>query len=219
MSDRSNLISKLQSDFKTRAAYINAKVSTLVPSQIRGLRLKSETPRQPDLAEAADMYQSRISMLETAGANPTLATLSEIAAALKVGLKVEFVPFSEMLTWENNFRQDEFGVVTLDQDRAFLTGSATLIANTSHTPNPEGIVVDVTFTLTTSSYSGLADGTTITNAKCSPLPDGNIRDLSQSFNTFLGPKIDLANTDSEPLRFFRNNTTLIPNPLIGRLNA
>jgi transcriptional regulator with XRE-family HTH domain len=114
------LISKLQADFKARAAYINAKVSTLVPSQIRGLRLKSETPRQPDLAAAAHMHQSRISMLETAGANPTIATLSEIAAALKVGLKVEFVPFSEMLAWENNFRQDEFEVVTLDRDQLFL---------------------------------------------------------------------------------------------------
>lgn len=120
MNERSNLISKLQSDFKTRAAYIQAKVSTLVPSQIRALRLKSEIPRQPDLARAADMHQSRISMLETAGANPTLSTLSTIAAALKVGLKVQFVPFSEMLAWENAFSQDQFNPVRIDEDRAFL---------------------------------------------------------------------------------------------------
>jgi hypothetical protein len=59
-------------------------------------------------------------MLETAGANPTIGTLSAVAAALKVGLKIEFVPFSEMLAWENGFSQDEFKVETLDNDRAFL---------------------------------------------------------------------------------------------------
>ncbi len=101
-------------------AYIQAKVSTLVPSQIRALRLKSEVPRQPDLARAAEMHQSRISMLETAGANPTISTLSAIAAALKVGLKIEFVPFSEMLTWENGFSQDTFHVTPLEHDAQFI---------------------------------------------------------------------------------------------------
>jgi len=91
-----------------------------VPSQIRALRLKSDVPRQPDLAHAAEMHQSRISMLETAGANPTLSTLSAIAAALKVGLKVEFVPFSQMLSWENGFSQDDFNPVRIDEDQAFL---------------------------------------------------------------------------------------------------
>ncbi len=120
MSERSSLISKLRSDFKARAAYIQAKVATLVPSQIRALRLKSNVPRQPDLAKAAEMHQSRISALETAGANPTLSTLSAIAAALNVGLKVEFVPFSEMLAWENSFSQDAFNPTRLDQDKKFL---------------------------------------------------------------------------------------------------
>lgn len=120
MSERSSLIDKLQSDFKARAGYIQAKVGTLVPSQIRALRLKSEMPRQPDLAREAEMHQSRISMLETAGANPTIGTLSAVAAALKVGLIVKFVPFSEMLAWENGFSQDGFNVVTLDHDAAFI---------------------------------------------------------------------------------------------------
>ena len=120
LSDKSTLISKLRADFKFRAAYIMAKVGTLVPSQIRGLRLKSETPRQPDLAKAAGMHQSRISALETAGNNPTISTLSEVAAALNVGLKIEFVPFSEMLAWENGFSQDDFKVKKLEEDQAFL---------------------------------------------------------------------------------------------------
>jgi transcriptional regulator with XRE-family HTH domain len=120
VNERSNLIAKLQSDFAARTAYIQAKVCTLVPSQIRALRLKSETNRQPDLAREAEMHQSRISALETAGANPTLGTLSAIASALRVGLRVEFVPFSEMLAWENRFSQDNFSVTKLDNDTAFL---------------------------------------------------------------------------------------------------
>jgi transcriptional regulator with XRE-family HTH domain len=120
VNERSNLISKLKSDFKARAAYIQAKVGTLVPSQIRALRLKSEMPRQPDLAHAAHMHQSRISMLETPGANPTISTLSSIAAALKVGLKIEFVSFTEMLDWENGFSQDRFKVTKIDNDLRFL---------------------------------------------------------------------------------------------------
>ena len=120
LSERLNLISKLSPDFKTRAAYIQAKVGTLVPSQIRALRLKSEMPRQADLAIAAEMHQSRISMFETPGANPTISTLSSIAAGLKVGLKIEFVPFSEMLDWENDFSQDQFQVTQIDNDIEFL---------------------------------------------------------------------------------------------------
>jgi transcriptional regulator with XRE-family HTH domain len=120
LNERSDSIYKLQSDFNTRAAYIHSKVSTLVPSQIKGLRLKSDMPRQKDLAQAAELHQSRISMFETPGANPTVETLSAIAAALRVGLKIEFVPFSEMLAWENGFSQDRFDVTKIDEDQAFL---------------------------------------------------------------------------------------------------
>lgn len=92
-----------------------------MPSQIRALRLKSEMPRQSDLAKAAGVHQSRISMFETPGAaNMTLETLAQLAAAFKVGLVVKFVPFSEMLTWENAFSQDAFDVVKIDADREFL---------------------------------------------------------------------------------------------------
>jgi len=130
LDERSGLISKLKTEFDTRAAYIRAKVGTLVPSQIRALRLKSEMPRQADLAKAADMKQSRISMMETPGAaNMTLDTLSSIAAALKVGLKVQFVPFSEMLTWENGFSQDQFDVVKIDRDVPFLRPAETQAAD------------------------------------------------------------------------------------------
>ncbi len=105
-----------------RAAYIKAKVGVLVPSQIRALRYKSDMPKQSNLAKAAGMWQSQISTAETPGsANMTLAMLARLAAVFRVGLIVKFVPFSEMLHWENTFSQDEFNVVRIEHDRTFLT--------------------------------------------------------------------------------------------------
>lgn len=79
-------------------------------------------PRQTDLARATGLHQSRISVFETPGAaNVTLETLAKIAAGFKVGLIVKFVPFSEMLRWEDNYSQDTFDVLPrLEQDEEFL---------------------------------------------------------------------------------------------------
>jgi transcriptional regulator with XRE-family HTH domain len=82
-------------------------------------------PRQSDLARAANMQQSRISMFETPGAaNMTVETLARIAAAFRVGLIIDFVPFSRMLDWENNYSQDTFDVIKIDNDMAFLNPAA-----------------------------------------------------------------------------------------------
>lgn len=122
MRDRSERISRLKNDRKSREAYVKAKLGVMVPSQIKALRLKSNTPKQQDLARLSGMHQPRLSMLETAGAaNVTLETLAEIAAIHKVGVIVKFVPYSEMLQWENGFSQDEFKVTPIDQDVAFLS--------------------------------------------------------------------------------------------------
>lgn len=121
MNDRSKAISRLLSDLNSRTSYIKAKIGVLVPSQIKALRFKSNMPRQADLADEAGMHQSRISMFETPGAaNMTLETLSRIAAAFRVGLIVKFVPFSEMLHWENRYSQDTFDVIRIEDDKEFL---------------------------------------------------------------------------------------------------
>ncbi len=149
MSERSKLISKLLTDRKARFAYIKAKLGVLVPSQIRALRLRSGMLRQTDLAKSASMQQSRISMLETPGANVTVETLANLAAVLKVGLVVKFVPFSEMLQWENSFSQDSFNVLPLNEDRNFLSppvqlaacaNTASLYSVTAPTPSGAGSV-------------------------------------------------------------------------------
>jgi transcriptional regulator with XRE-family HTH domain len=121
MSERSKTISRLCSDLNSRTSYIAAKLGVLVPSQIKALRFKSNMPRQSDLAREAHMHQSRISMFETPGAaNVTIETLSRLAAAFKVALIVKFVPFSEMLRWENNYSQDTFDVTRIEDDAQFL---------------------------------------------------------------------------------------------------
>lgn len=139
MNERSDRISRLLNNLDSRASYIRAKVSVLVPSQIRALRLKSTNPAMPyqrDLAKEAGMHQSRISMFETPGmANMTLETLSKIAAALRTGLIVRFVPFNEMLEWENRFYPESFDVIRLDDDRAFL--SPDFAATTTHETREE----------------------------------------------------------------------------------
>lgn len=120
MSERSMKIFRLLRDLDSRSSYIRAKLGILVPSQIHALRMKSNMPRQVDLARQANMHQSRISAFETPGAaNMTVETLCRLAAALKVGLIVKFVPFSEMLRWENNYSQDSFDVVRIDNDVEF----------------------------------------------------------------------------------------------------
>jgi transcriptional regulator with XRE-family HTH domain len=125
MRERSSRLCRIVSNQASRAAYIKAKLSVLVPSQIRCLRLKSTRPpmpRQKDLARATGLHQSRISMFETPGAaNITLETLANVAAGLKVGVIVKFVSFSEMLRWENGYSQDTFDVrPRLEQDESFL---------------------------------------------------------------------------------------------------
>ncbi|MGB7148297.1 MAG: helix-turn-helix transcriptional regulator [Terriglobales bacterium] len=79
-------------------------------------------PYQRDLAREADLHQSRISMFETPGAaNITLETLSKVAAGLRVGVVVKFVPFHEMLQWENSFSPESFNVLPrLEQDHLFI---------------------------------------------------------------------------------------------------
>jgi len=124
MNERSKLISRLLSERDYRAAYIRAKLDVLVPSQLRALRLRQDKT-QPLLAEMAGMKQSRISAMETPGkVNFNLDTLVRMAATLKVGLAVKFVPFSEMLGWENEYSQDTFDVTKLDDDMDFLQPAA-----------------------------------------------------------------------------------------------
>ncbi|HEV2422607.1 MAG TPA: helix-turn-helix transcriptional regulator [Candidatus Acidoferrales bacterium] len=119
MSDRSQLIKRLLTERDFRASYIRAKLDVLIPSQIRALRLRQDKT-QSGLAQLADMKQARISAMETGQVNFNLETLVRVAASLNVGLMVKFIPFSEMLGWENDYSQDIFNATQLANDTAFL---------------------------------------------------------------------------------------------------
>jgi transcriptional regulator with XRE-family HTH domain len=120
MSDRQKIISRLIADRDFRADYIRAKLDVLIPSQLRALRMR-ENKTQPELAQMADMKQSRISAMETPGlVNFNRETLVRMAATHSVGIVIKFVPFSEMLEWENSYSQDAFSVPQLADDTNFL---------------------------------------------------------------------------------------------------
>ncbi len=119
VSEKSELISKLKRAKKSRDAYTRALLNVLISAQIKGLRFKRKLT-QKGLADLADMKQSRISTMERPGATKfNIETLIRLASAFRVGLKVEFVSFSEMLKWENGFNQAEFDPLTIDLDAEF----------------------------------------------------------------------------------------------------
>jgi hypothetical protein len=144
MGERLDRISKLLKSQKSRASYIKAKLAVLVPAQIRATRLKSENPPMPyqrDLAREAELHQSRISMFETPGAaNITLDTLAKVAAALRVGVIVNLVPFHEMLRWEDSFSPESFNVEPrLEQDELFLNPSVNVQADSDSSFQDENV--------------------------------------------------------------------------------
>jgi len=96
----------------------------LVPAQLHALRLRRDWT-QKQFAQASGMKQPRVSAMEQPGAvNFNLETLIRSAATHGLGLIVKFVPFSEMLRWENNFDQDSFNPTHIDKDKAFLSPDA-----------------------------------------------------------------------------------------------
>ena len=124
MGQKLGRISRLLNSQQSRTAFIKAKLFVLVPAQIRALRLKSVNPPMPhqrDLARESKLHQSRISMFETPGAaNMTIETIAKIAAALRVGVVIQFVPMREMVEWENAFSIAGFEVERLDKGRDLI---------------------------------------------------------------------------------------------------
>ena len=104
-----------------------SQITVGIPFQVRALR-KQRKWDQAKLANEANMAQPRISAIERPGyGNLNLATLLRLASAFSVGLMVRFVPFSELLQWENSFSPDDFSVPSIDaeSDSAFSSVLAT----------------------------------------------------------------------------------------------
>jgi transcriptional regulator with XRE-family HTH domain len=123
VSEKSELISRLKTKKKSRDSYTRALLNVLIPAQLRSLRFRNKLT-QKALAKEAEMKQSRISTMERPGASQfNVETLIRLASAFKVGLKVEFVSFSEMLKWENGFNADAFNPPTIEADIEFQQGT------------------------------------------------------------------------------------------------
>jgi len=126
MSSRSQTISRLLTDRSSRESYIRAKLNQLIPSQIKALRLCEEWT-QKQLGEKADMKQARVSAMEKPGEVAfTLETLIRLVSAFRVGLQVRFLPYSQMLKWDDSFSQDTFSATPMEEDGDFLNPSSTM---------------------------------------------------------------------------------------------
>lgn len=83
-------------DADYRHAFSAADTSSTIAAQIETMR-NARGWTQKDLADASDMAQSRISLLEDPSYDKmTLSTLRRIARAFDVGLSVKFVSFSTL---------------------------------------------------------------------------------------------------------------------------
>jgi DNA-binding Xre family transcriptional regulator len=113
---RSRLWARFQSKVY-RDAFVESHLSTNIAAQIYSMRVAREWT-QEELADAADMAQARISVMEDPSYRRfTLSTLKRLASALDVALVVRFVPFSELLEWSTNLTPERLAVPSYDADR------------------------------------------------------------------------------------------------------
>lgn len=75
---------------------------------------------QEELSKLMGTGQPRISAIERPGELLSVDTLVRLASAFGVGLIVKFVPFGEMLNWENRYSQDSFDATSIEKDTEFL---------------------------------------------------------------------------------------------------
>ncbi len=125
MSLLSGLWAKLR-DKAYRRGYADNYVSMLVPFQIRALR-KSREWTLPDLAKRSGIPQDKLECLEEAGYNPQdLGVLYKIAKAFDIGVLVEFVPFSKLVSREETFQPETFDVASFSNDKLVDIKAATV---------------------------------------------------------------------------------------------
>lgn len=99
-----------------RYAFVLSNISTTVAAQIETMR-NDRGWTQAQLAEAAGMRQSRISVLEDpSNTSVNIKTLTRIAKACDVALMVQFVPFSRVARWSAESSITGFSVPSFSED-------------------------------------------------------------------------------------------------------
>jgi len=97
VTSKAKLIAKLLRNKEYRDAYVEEKITTSLPFQIRALREQRDWS-QAELGNHANMRQNAISRLEDAETGtPSLNTLLRLAHAFDLALLVKFVPFSRLV--------------------------------------------------------------------------------------------------------------------------
>ena len=107
-----------------REAFVAAELSTNVAAQISTMR-EERGWTQKQLADAAGMAQSRISLLEDPSYEKmSVTTLRRLASAFDVGLAVRFVPYSDILSWSVDTGPSHLSVASFSDDSMGIrTGS------------------------------------------------------------------------------------------------
>lgn len=99
-----------------RETFAVAHTSATIAAQIAQMR-EDRGWTQADLAEAADMMQSRVSVLENPNnRSVSLKTLQRLGAAFDVAVVVKFVPFSELARWSVTSIPRKYSVAPFPMD-------------------------------------------------------------------------------------------------------
>lgn len=123
---KSKLLTKLRNK-EYRDAYVEEKVATSLPFQIRALR---EQPgrnwSQSELGQRAGMRQNAISRLEDAeSGTPSISTLLRLARAFDVALLVKFVPFSKLLSEFADLSSEALSAPSFNEEIELLESQST----------------------------------------------------------------------------------------------
>lgn len=113
---RSQILEKIRNDKEYRDNFVAEQIYSRLPLKIRNMRLARHL-KQRELAAQADVAPEWITQVE----NPnygrfTLKTLLKIAAALDVGLLVDFVPYSKVVNDTLSLRNSSFDAPSAKDD-------------------------------------------------------------------------------------------------------
>jgi transcriptional regulator with XRE-family HTH domain len=107
-------------DKEYRHAFVASQIRIGLPLQCRALR-EGRGWTQPQLAQAANMSQPRISEIERPGERKlNIETLLRLAEAFDVALDVRFVTFRDLVDAADKLDLDKFFVNSFNEDLADL---------------------------------------------------------------------------------------------------
>jgi transcriptional regulator with XRE-family HTH domain len=119
VNTKSSLANELK-DKEYRHAFVASQIRIGLPLQCRALR-EGRGWTQPQLAQAANMSQPRISEIERPGERKlNIETLLRLAEAFDVALDVRFVTFRDLVDAADKLDLDKFFVNSFNEDLADL---------------------------------------------------------------------------------------------------